>query len=61
MRRKIEILNDLHEMMLNGELKSTMIEFKGSPKNTKYNRIYWVGWTKDEPKTKHIGVEYKWV
>ncbi len=59
MRPKIEILMDLHEMMMKGELKSTMIEFKGSPKNTKYNKIYWVGWTKEEPITKHTGVEKK--
>ncbi len=59
MRRKIEILSDLHEMMFKGELKSTMIEFKGTPKHTKYNRIYWAGWTKEEPKTKHTRVETK--
>ncbi len=59
MRRKIEILSDLHEMMMKGELKSTMIEFTGTPKHTTYNRIYWVGWTKEKPITKHTGVETK--
>lgn len=56
MRHKIEILMDLHEMMRKGELKSTMIEFKGSSRNTKYHRIYWIGWTKEEPLTQHTGV-----